>query len=126
VVLIGCLTGTSCGVPFAHQSRYVGNLPGCTIGPSVQATLVQAANRFSFAPSDGALVVMGSVAPDGSFAGSLVTNPPGRDRQGRAGTEAFTLTVTGRIEGNAASGTYVTPRCSTAFRLPRIGDSLLP
>ena len=87
---------------------------------------MQAADHFSFAPSDGSLVVSGSVSPDGSFAGSLVTNPPGRDRQGRAGNEAFTLTVTGRIEGDAVSGTYVTPRCRTAFRLLRAVDTLLP
>ena len=113
-------------MPFAHQTRYVGNLPGCAVGPDTPATLVQAANRFSFAPSDGALVVSGSLAPDGSFAGSLVTNPAGRDRQGHSGTEAFTLTVTGRIEGDAASGTYVTPRCHIAFRLLRVVDALLP
>jgi hypothetical protein len=113
-------------MPLTHQARYVGNLPGCTVGPSAQVTLVRAADRFSFAPSDGALVVSGNVAPDGSFAGSLVTNSPGRDRQGHAGTEAFTLTVTGHIEGEVASGTYGTPRCSTAFRLSHIGDSLLP
>ena len=125
-MLIGCLAGAGCGLPFAHQTRYVGNVPSCAVGPGAQATLVRAADRFSFAPSDGALVVSGSLAPDGSFAGSLVTNPPGRDRQGHAGTEAFTLTVTGRIEGDAASGTYVTPRCHIAFRLLRIVDPLLP
>ncbi len=87
---------------------------------------MRAADRFSFAPSDGTLVVSGSVAPDGSFAGSLVTNSPGHDRQGRTSTEAFTLTVTGRIEGEVASGTYVTPRCRTEFRLPHIADAILP
>jgi len=87
---------------------------------------VQAADRFSFAPSDGALVVSGSVAPDGSFAGSLSTAPPGRDRQNHTSSEAFTLTVTGHIEGETASGTYVTPRCRTVFRLPRVSQTLLP
>jgi hypothetical protein len=113
-------------MPFARQSRYVGDLPSCTVGPGAQATLVLAADHFSFAPSDGALVVSGSVAPDGSFAGSLVTNPPGHDRQGRASTEAFTLTVTGRLAGEVASGTYVTPRCRTEFRLSHIADAVLP
>lgn len=113
-------------MPFAHQTRYVGNLPSCAAGPGAQATLVQAADRFSFVPSDGALVVSGSLAPDGSFAGSLVTNPPGRDRQGHAGSEAFMLMVSGRIEGDAASGTYVTPRCHTAFLLLRTVNPLLP
>ncbi len=113
-------------MPFGRQTRYVGNLPSCTVGPDAQATLVRAADRFSFAPSDGALVVSGSVAPDGSFAGSLVTNPPGRDRQGRTSTEAFALTVTGRIEDEVVSGTYVTPRCRTEFRLSHIAGTLLP
>jgi hypothetical protein len=110
----------------AHQARYVGNLSGCTIGPNAQATLVQAVDRFSFAPSDGALVVSGSVTPDGSFTGSLVTSPPGHDRQGRPGTETFSLTATGRIEGDVASGTYATPRCRTAFHLHRVYPTIWP
>ena len=128
VALAGCLAATGCGVPLANQDRYAGDLPGCTAGSDVHATLVRVADHFSFAPSDGALVISGSIAPDGSFAGSLLTEPPGRDRQSRAGTAAspFTLTVTGRIEREAASGTYVTPRCRIGFRLPRIHLTLLP
>jgi hypothetical protein len=126
VVLVGCLATASCSVPVASQVRYVGNLPGCTTGPSAQATLVRAADRFSFAPSDGALVVSGNVAPNGSFAGSLVTNPARVDRDGRSGTRAFTLTVTGGIEGETASGIYETSSCRTAFRLSRVNHVLLP
>ena len=124
----GCLTVAGCGALLANQTRYAGDLLGCTTGPGSRATLVRVADRFSFAPSDGVLVISGTVAADGSFAGSLRTDPPGRDRPPGAGTATppFTLSVTGRIDSEAASGEYVTPRCRTTFRLPRIGPSLLP
>jgi hypothetical protein len=103
-------------------------MSGCTTAAGARASLVRVADHFSFAPSDGALVVSGTVAPDGSFNGALVTNPARHDQPGHPGTAAppFTLTVTGRLDDEAASGTYVTPRCSTAFRLPRIGATVLP
>ncbi len=103
-------------------------MPGCTTGPGTRATLVRVAGRFSFAPSDGALVVSGDVAPDGSFTGVLVTNPGRHDQPGGPGAAAppFTLTVTGRLDSEAATGTYMTPRCSVAFRLPRHGAEVLP
>jgi hypothetical protein len=110
------------------QTRYAGNLPGCTTGPDARATLVRVGDHFSFAPSDGVLIISGTVAPDGSFSGSLITAASRHDEQHRSSTEAppFTLSVTGRLEDDAATGTYLTPRCSAAFRLPRIGTSLMP
>jgi len=89
---------------------------------------VRLTDRFSFAPSDGTLVISGIVAPDGSFAGSLVTDASQHDRQDRSGTEPppFTLKVTGRLGDAEAAGIYVTPRCRTAFRLPRVEPTLVP
>ena len=128
-------------------------MQGCATAPGMRATLVRQAERFSFAPSDGALVISGSVATDGSFIGSLVTNasrhdqtggagnallsispgqqvvPPSRtSRESSAGTavQPFTLTVTGHLDDATATGTYVTPRCHAEFRLPRIGATLAP
>lgn len=126
--MAGCLAAAGCGITIAVQSRYAGNLSGCTTVPGTRASLVRVADRFSFAPSDGALVISGPIAPDGSFTGTLVTNPAHHDQPEHPGTTAkpFTLTVTGRLDDEAATGTYATPRCSTAFRLPRIGVTLLP
>ena len=113
------------GCALALQTRYAGDLPGCTAGSGARATLVRQADRFDFAPSDGALVISGRVSVDGRFAGSLIT---GTSRQGGDGRRdpPFTLVVTGRLDDEAAAGTYETPRCRADFRLPRIGASLLP
>ncbi len=117
-----------CGMPLAAESRYAGDLPACGAGSGARATLVRQAAGFSFSPSDGVLVISGTVAPDGSFTGSLVTNPSRHDQQSHSATAAppFTLTVTGRLDGAAATGTYATPRCHAAFRLPRVETTLLP
>ena len=94
----------------------------------MRATLVRVGDHFSFAPTDGALVVSGTVTPDGDFAGSLHANPPVREQQHRPNTEApsFSVSVAGHMDGEVASGAYVTPRCRTIFRLPHIAPSLLP
>jgi hypothetical protein len=123
-----CLAAAGCGAPLAVQSRYAGDMQGCTTGGTARATLVRQADRFSFAPTDGTLVISGTVAPDGSFTGALVTNPSRHDQEGRTGTAAqpFTLTVAGHLDDGAATGTYVTPRCRAAFRLPRVAATLAP
>lgn len=123
----GCLAA-GCATPLTFQSRYAGDMQGCATRQAGRATLVRQADRFSFAPSDGTLVIAGTVAADGSFVGSLVPNPSRHDPQGHTGTEAptFTLTVTGRLDAAAATGSYTSPRCRVAFRLLRIEASLLP
>jgi hypothetical protein len=115
-------------MPLVSQTRYAGPVPDCAGGTQARATLVRVHDRFSFTPSDGTLVISGSVAPDGSFTGSLAPVRSGRGEPGQAGAPAprFTLTVSGRLDRMAASGTYATPRCSTNFRLPRIDATLLP
>lgn len=105
--------------------RYAGDLSGCTTGPAARATLVRIGEHFSFAPSDGALVISGPVAADGSFSGTLVTAPGHQGSPGKA-VPPFTLTVSGTIGDEAAEGSYATPRCHTAFHLPRIGATLVP
>ncbi len=86
------------------------------------------ADQFSFVPSDGALVISGTVAAGGSFTGTLVTAASRHDGQDRPGTESppFTLTVAGHFDDRTATGTYATPRCHTSFRLLRIDATLRP
>jgi hypothetical protein len=126
--LVASLATAGCGVTLSKQTRYVGALSDCAGGSGARTTLVRVADQFSFAPSDGALVVSGTVAPDGSFAGSLRTDQAGGGRQDHAGgsSSPFTLVVTGRIEGDIAAGEFATPRCRATFRLSRIAPSLLP
>ncbi len=128
MALAGCLTAAGCIVPITVQTRYAGDLSGCATGPGARATLVRIGDHFSFAPADGVLVISGTVAPDGGFSGSLVTNSARHDPQSRPGTEPppFTVTVTGHLDDEAAAGTYVTPRCTATFHLPHIGASVLP
>lgn len=127
LVATACLAA-GCATALAVQHRYAGDMPGCTTGPAARATLVRQADRFSFAPTDGVLIISGHVEPDGGFTGTLVTTPSRHDQEGHAGSAAqpFALTVTGRLDEAAATGTYVTPRCHTSFRLPRIEATLLP
>ena len=103
-------------------------MPGCAAGPAGRATLVRLASHFSFAPADGVLVIAGEVGADGSFAGTLVTAPARHDQPGSSSPAAapFTLSVSGRLDAEAATGSYITPRCTVAFRLPRIPASILP
>ena len=113
--LAACLVGAGCAVPLTSQVRYAGSMRCCTAGGQGVATFVRVADRFSFAPSDGALVIPGQVAPDGSFSGRLITGQPHRDVSGPsdAKTPHFVLTVEGHLDDDAATGVYVNPRCRT-------------
>ena len=134
--LAGLLATSGCAVQLAAQERYAGEMQRCTAAPGGtqpaagqhRATLVRQADRFSFAPTDGTLVIAGTVAPDGNFTGSLATNPSRHGQEGNSATEAqpFTLSVAGRLDAAAATGTYTTPRCRVTFRLPRMAATLLP
>jgi hypothetical protein len=104
-----------CGEVFTgYGTRYTGALSGCGL-PA--ATLSLKAGQFSFTPGDGALMIAGTVAPDGSFAGTLNTQP--------AGKPPFELHVSGRIAADQASVDYVTPRCRAAGNLDRVRPPLL-
>ena len=116
----------ACGVGLAAVHRYAGDMPACGAAPGGPATLVRRNDRFSFAPTDGALVISGAVAEDGSFSGTLTTATSHRDQSSGTSAPPFALSVEGRLDDDAASGTYATPRCRTEFHLPRIPASLLP
>lgn len=108
-VLAGCST-------LAAQSRYRGTIAGC--GEAMPATLVREGKRFAFTPGDGVLEIHGTVAADGSFAGTLNTQP--------AGKAPFELKVSGRLDAKGATFAYSTPRCQTSGRLVLVPVSLLP
>lgn len=120
-----CLLASGCATLLANQIRYAGSLPDCATGADARATLVRVSDQFSFAPSDGALIISGTVAADGTFAGTLI---PEASRANRTGSPPapVTLTVSGTLDNDAAKGTYVTHRCRTAFTLPRVGATLIP
>jgi hypothetical protein len=91
-----------------NDARYIGALPGCGLGAS---TLAHHADHVAFTPGDGALVLQGAVGPDGGFAATLNTQPPGKPE--------YLLRVSGRIAGDQARVEYVTPRCHATATLTR-------
>jgi hypothetical protein len=126
--MASCLAVLACDVQLGRQTSYAGDLPDCVIGPTAHSTLVVEGNHFSFAPSDGALIISGTVQSDGTFAGSMRTDQPGRGGRDASGARAapYTLSVTGQVDRALASGEFATPRCRSTFRLPRVGPNLRP
>jgi hypothetical protein len=114
------LAFSGCQTTLAEQERYVGDIPACD-GGLTHATLVVLDRHFSFAPSDGTLIVSGAVAEDGSFHGVL---PLGRAASAREAPPA--LAVEGRITPEVATGSFSLPRCRQTFRLPLLPHSVLP
>jgi len=106
---------TLCGcAPGGEGARYSGALPGCGLAA---ATVVRTDDRFAFSPGDGALTIVGTVAADGGFAGTLNTQAPDKT--------PFVLSVRGRIASEQASVDYATPRCRASALLARVHPPLL-
>jgi len=110
--LVGCGGGGMSRA--AHQTRYVGALPGCGLP---EATLVRQADQFAFTPGDGVLVINGAVAADGRFSGTLNTQAPDKP--------PFLLIVRGQIGPEQATLDYTTPRCHATATLKRVHPELL-
>jgi hypothetical protein len=116
LLLAAALMLGACGVPLARERRYTGRLDGCGLaGPS---TLMRMPDSFAFSPGDSSLIIRGAVAPDGSFAGSLNTQPQGRT--------PYVLSVQGRVTETAAAVTYATPTCRVSGSLAAVPVRLSP
>ena len=135
VLFACCLSAlTACAPRLIAQERYVGDIaacPGSHLPPS--GTLVVQGRHFTLTPGDGATVLAGDVQRDGAFAATYTPRNarPGDasrvDAEPRRGSATpFTLTVTGRIEDEAARGSFVSPACSSPFEFRRIPASLMP
>lgn len=107
---------TGCAVSSTLQQRYVGTLRGC--GSAQTATLTRIRDDFAFSPGGGSLLIRGHVGRDGTLAGQLNTQPKGR--------APYVLAVSGRIEGDAATLRYATPRCVQEGRLRHVTAGWLP
>jgi hypothetical protein len=116
VVITVLVLVAGCSVPATLQRRYVGELAGCE--GATTATLTRIRNQFAFTPADSALVIRGTIGPDGTLAGSLDTQP--------AGNPAYVLAVSGQIGDDSARVTYATPRCTARGTLARRRISVLP
>ncbi len=127
-LLLLSLLASGCGAATPATVRYTGQSPACgrSEGGGTTATLTRLGRGFAFAPYDGVLVVRGTVAPDGSLAGTLALRPM---RAGAPGTKspaaAQAISVTGRIGGEAATLAYAAPGCTTTLTLARAHPPLL-
>src|SRR5206468_3137486 len=92
----------------SDQQRYTGTVNGCG---AAAATFTRVGGQFAFAPTDGVLILRGTVAADGAFAGSLNTQPPGK--------APFVLAVSGKVDAETVALSYRTPQCQVAATLTR-------
>ncbi len=116
VVAVALATLAGCGTGLSAQRRYVGTLAGCDGNGT--ATLTRIRNEFAFAPNDGALLIRGTVAADGSLRGTLNTQPPGKP--------PYMLIVTGQATKDVVTVTYATPQCTAHGSLKLRPVTLMP
>jgi len=84
------------------------NRPGCS---KTEGLLVLRENEVAFAPDQGAWVLNGTAAPDGSILAE-------HGHQTSSSTSYIT-TFQGHWTEDAVTGTYTTPRCTYAVDLRR-------
>lgn len=123
-LLAACLLLSACQL--TQQTRYVGKIANCAGGAESPATLVVVERQFSFAPTDGTLILSGDVADDGHFAASPPSPRRESSRRGPGDAPFQPQRVAGRISGESAVGTYQSARCTVPFRLERVPSRLLP
>ena len=113
-IMLATLAG--CSPSLTVQRRYVGTLQGCDA--TMTATLTRIGNDFVLAPSDGSLLIRGTVAADGSLTGVLNTQPGSK--------QPYLMKVTGHAEASAVTVTYVTPHCTAQGTLALRPVRLMP
>jgi len=116
--LLPCLVLVLLVACAARQARYTGTLtPETACGTAGRATLTVMDGRAEFAPNDGALLVPGGVAADGTLSGRI-------ERTG-ADNKPYPLTLEGKVTEEVATGSYLTPRCRFVLLLTRVRTGLL-
>ena len=116
--LLACLVLALLAGCASKQARYTGTMtPEGACGTAGRATLTVRGGHATFAANDGALLVPGEVAADGTLAGRLEL--PGVDRK------PYPMTLEGKVTEDVATGLYVTPRCRFSLLLTRTRVGLL-
>jgi hypothetical protein len=99
--LAGCAGG-----PQPPSGRWLGQVGA----PCPGTALLQTGHGEAvFVRDDGAQTLRGTIALDGAVTARVET--PGLDKKG------FVQTFTGRVQGDQASGTYASPRCTAEVTL---------
>jgi hypothetical protein len=128
VSLLAIVLG-GCAVTLSQQTRYAGPAPACAGGGGTTATLVRSRTSFAFAPTDGALVVNGTVARDGTLTGTLALHPaqaaPGAPVAATQSAKTpQVISVSGRLSEDSASVAYAAPGCQAQVTLTRVHKAL--
>ena len=101
LLLAACASG-----PRPPSGRWLGQVGA----PCPGTALLQAGHgEAAFVRDDGAQVLRGAIALDGAVNARVET--PGVNKKG------FVQTFTGRVQGDQASGTYSSPRCTAPVTL---------
>jgi len=113
-VLAGCSHRPTLLSTYDH--RWVGTViaqDGSLCGPPTRGvmTLRDSDRLIFFLPNDGALVLRGSLAADGTI--QAVRDAPGVDHK------PFTMLLIAQLTRNGVIGTYTTPRCRWSVSLHR-------
>jgi hypothetical protein len=77
-----------------------------------RGTLTVQGDRVGFAPDDGALVIHGTIAPDGTVTAR-------RDEPGANG-KPYPMGLQAKQQGDSVAGTFTTPRCQYNVALTRV------
>lgn len=109
---LGIYVLAGCSAPAAREVRYVGDVtPESACGVATHGTLTTAKGRFTFAPSDGVLLLTGDVREGGALAATLTTT--GADRK------PYVMRFEGTLAVDQVRGRYMTPRCAFTVTLDR-------
>jgi hypothetical protein len=100
-------------VSLSRQARYTGTMTptaGCTTPGKATLTVIE--GQANFAPNDGALVLPGTVAQDGTLSAAV-------ENKGSDG-KPYRMVVQGKVDSDHAEGVFATPRCRYALDLKRV------
>ena len=106
IVLLGGCAGTRVDAYFGAAIPQAG-----VCDPSQAASLTIRQNQVRFAPTQGVLVLSGSIAPDGAIK-AVLTIPDANRKPTQYRLEA-------RLTGSDVIGSYITPRCTSVISLKR-------
>ena len=112
VLVVSAMAACGGGFP-SREMRYTGTvMPDGACGVASRGTLTTVGGRFTFAPSDGVLLLSGTVGASGELAAALAT--PGVDRK------PFLMRFDGALTAGQVTGRYLTPRCGFNVRLSAV------
>ncbi len=134
-----------CGTALSREARYTGDLtPQGACGTVGHGTLTVIGQQVAFTPTDGVLLLRGTLAPDGTAHAELTTAGAGHGGDALSGAPAaapkagdakagepkagghkpFVMTLTAKVAEETVAGSYATPRCTFTVALTRVHPPL--